>query len=259
MRGEDDDPACPWPVEPETPPRAWGRLLQYQGLSASWRNTPTCVGKTSLLDLVKQTAGKHPHVRGEDAYPHNKVSSYLETPPRAWGRPAVLNHAHLEGGNTPTCVGKTVRHADISLRVEKHPHVRGEDFHMSSQGSGTWETPPRAWGRHAVNGAIADGMRNTPTCVGKTMKPLFSSLAKEKHPHVRGEDLGNKPGRELTVETPPRAWGRRWGFRMGGRGKRNTPTCVGKTRFPKWKPFVEQKHPHVRGEDRDGILCPVSP
>ena len=131
---------------------------------------------------------KHPHVRGEDAYPHNKVSSYLETPPRAWGRPAVLNHAHLEGGNTPTCVGKTVRHADISLRVEKHPHVRGEDC---------IRLVPRG-GRD----------RNTPTCVGKTVMGYPMSVAERKHPHVRGEDGRQRMAALCTEETPPRAWGR---------------------------------------------------
>ena len=181
---------------------------------------------------------KHPHVRGEDAYPHNKVSSYLETPPRAWGRPAVLNHAHLEGGNTPTCVGKTVRHADISLRVEKHPHVRGEDC---------IRLVPRG-GRD----------RNTPTCVGKTVMGYPMSVAERKHPHVRGEDKppvsSGKPG----AETPPRAWGRQ--TRSAGRSSPpgNTPTCVGKTLAQCIAEHGVQKHPHVRGEDgrqRMAALC----
>ena len=31
--------------------------------------------------------------------------------------------------------------------------------------------------------------RNTPTCVGKTERVNLAALAKEKHPHMRGEDV----------------------------------------------------------------------
>ena len=50
-----------------------------------------------------------------------------------------------------------------------------------------------------------------------------------KHPHVRGEDSSHFFPLAPTIETPPRAWGRRW-MRIGLRlSARNTPTCVGKT------------------------------
>ena len=53
-----------------------------------------------------------------------------------------------------------------------------------------------------------------------------------------------------TVETPPRAWGRRHGDRRGGGGDGNTPTGVGKTRGARRAPGRAEKHPHGRGEDR---------
>ena len=70
---------------------------------------------------------KHPHVRGEDFLLVVWLLKQVETPPRAWGRRTNPQEAHLDGGNTPTCVGKT----DIQGRSDhlewKHPHVRGED------------------------------------------------------------------------------------------------------------------------------------
>ena len=51
---------------PETPPRAWGRHTIPRGPRTSGRNTPTCVGKTSLHLASPGNGQKHPHVRGED-------------------------------------------------------------------------------------------------------------------------------------------------------------------------------------------------
>ena len=72
--------------------------------------------------------------------------------------------------------------------------------------------------------------RNTPTCVGKTERVNLAALAKEKHPHMRGEDVSTLFKAFEILETPPHAWGRRDG---GVRACR------------------EVKHPHMRGEDLD--------
>ena len=46
VRGEDlIDSDKPFPL-PETPPRAWGRLLTTDSILLPLGNTPTCVGKT---------------------------------------------------------------------------------------------------------------------------------------------------------------------------------------------------------------------
>jgi len=91
-----------------SPPRAWGRLLQFywmrltisvhphvrgedscmlQGAAGVWRFTPTCVGKTRrAVEPIRFARG---------------------SPPRAWGRrPVAFRH-----GSNPAV----------------HPHVRGED------------------------------------------------------------------------------------------------------------------------------------
>ena len=73
------------------------------------------------------------------------------------------------------------------------------------------------------------GLKIAPTCVGKT----YHSFSLPDFP----------------LETPPHAWGRRsygQGLRLA---RRNTPTCVGKTRTGHFRNTSSRKHPHMRGED----------
>ncbi len=151
---------------------------------------------------------KHPHVRGEAPSHPKRNGSARETPPRAWGRRGISAFLEVLTGNTPTCVGKTRILRPLNLRVKKHPHVRGEDWNFRVSKNCASETPPRAWGRHrlTVNGDHFLG--NTPTCVGKTQDLLELTRARQKHPHVRGEDDLLSIMDHPRLETPPRAWGR---------------------------------------------------
>ena len=92
-------------------------------------------------------------------------------------------------------------------------------------------------------------MRNTPTCVGKTLAGEVKDTYGRKHPHVRGEDSIKQFGEPRKLETPPRAWGRHRKGSGKSRQNGNTPTCVGKTERGDDHGHDEQKHPHVRGED----------
>ena len=66
---------------------------------------------------------------------------------------------------------------------------------------------------------------------------------------MRGEDVSIATTFSSSVETPPRAWGRRCIAVAMLVSSRNTPTCVGKTAEHNINIDLEQKHPHVRGED----------
>ncbi|SUY89699.1 Domain of uncharacterised function (DUF2825) [Klebsiella pneumoniae] len=88
VRGEDHPEKGVHRRDKETPPRAWGRLANHP--------------------VSRPDPWKHPHVRGEDL---NLLAGNLntkETPPRAWGRRGYVQHNPCQGGNTPTCVGKTM-------------------------------------------------------------------------------------------------------------------------------------------------------
>ena len=148
-------------------------------------------------------------MRGEDRPEVKNFHKYLETPPRAWGRPPS-------------------RGLSAILR-RKHPHVRGEDPHARRPVQFQTETPPRAWGRLLL-------MR-------------FTLVPTEKHPHVRGEDAFSHFAASQKEETPPRAWGRPPAHRLHLQKPGNTPTCVGKTKLFSCFLSAMKKHPHVRGED----------
>ncbi len=208
MRGEDT--RCgEWRIScKETPPRAWGRPSTPTQTDLAWRNTPTCVGKTYRLFHQQLAIEKHPHVRGEDDNPFPRVILNRETPPRAWGRPIFFARMPDPLRNTPTCVGKTAARIARVHQLGKHPHVRGEDIYKRSQRGISRETPPRAWGRHTRKKKKFDTLRNTPTCVGKTLLSGYSRTPSKKHPHVRGEDTAKTSTTRSKWETPPRAWGR---------------------------------------------------
>ncbi len=174
----------------ETPPRAWGRPQACNKGSFFSRNTPTCVGKTLCQPLLTRRSQKHPHVRGEDTSDSSPSTRLSETPPRAWGRPSDFELNIFDGGNTPTCVGKTHQTAFYDANKKKHPHVRGEDLQSHASMAMMPETPPRAWGRLGFTQCFASQRRNTPTCVGKTNILTVGVDVPQKHPHVRGEDPG---------------------------------------------------------------------
>ena len=193
-------------------PRVWGRRKQGTRQRKRNGNTPTCVGKTRCSPVNVDINQKHPHVRGEDGAPPKVGLFYVETPPRAWGRPPPQKDQKRHQGNTPTCVGKTAQEAGISRLAWKHPHVRGEDRNKRRLRLTQAETPPRAWGRRSRHGYQTLVKRNTPTCVGKTGGHCARCVKGQKHPHVRGEDVANIFKQFSAVETPPRAWGRHCRF-----------------------------------------------
>ncbi len=151
--------------------------------------------------------------------------------------------------NTPTCVGKTRPVGLVWFSPEKHPHVRGEDARSEDARACSPETPPRAWGRHVHRFGGLAHKGNTPTCVGKTAFFRVLVPSRQKHPHVRGEDLVHFIQRYIPEETPPRAWGRLSMTPSMRKKLRNTPTCVGKTQMSIATYLNTGKHPHVRGED----------
>ena len=170
VRGEDKAPSWRRVAKMETPPRAWGRPDLQRKHGAVRRNTPTCVGKTRRVRRHIERAGKHPHVRGEDHRAGRPLMTAMETPPRAWGRHVIEPETWAKVGNTPTCVGKTPDNPGPARCRRKHPHVRGEDLATVLTNDIECETPPRAWGRR-VGPVTDDGPdRNTPTCVGKTVR-----------------------------------------------------------------------------------------
>jgi len=108
VHGEDIPFVADNGAKEETPPRAWGRLLDGRNSLSIMRNTPTCMGKTNFPHRPFLRSWKHPHVHGEDAQLLALRNLQAETPPRAWGRPLILLSLLCLSRNTPTCMGKTL-------------------------------------------------------------------------------------------------------------------------------------------------------
>ncbi len=196
---------------------------------------------------------KHPHGRGEDTSPATAQCPHRETPPRAWGRPYMSSAEKSGKGNTPTGVGKTIIFHFTLIHTWKHPHGRGEDFSILPPVNPVTETPPRAWGRPPDHIRRGYDLGNTPTGVGKTIYGATFQRVFRKHPHGRGEDLGQVRNQVRNQETPPRAWGRLIKTIDSSGNTRNTPTGVGKTKAIIRALKKKEKHPHGRGEDQPPV------
>ena len=171
------------------------------------------------------------------------------SPPRAWGRLQCQRQRNQGTRFTPTCVGTTGLLAARRFRRTVHPHVRGDDLVSATATSQLDGSPPRAWGRRVLHGALARHQRFTPTCVGTTWPGPATRASRTVHPHVRGDDSTWSVRRASLVGSPPRAWGRHEAEQSKAPRSRFTPTCVGTTLGFRRLSHSFSVHPHVRGDD----------
>ena len=175
----------------------------------TFRNIPTCVGKTLKPTVFESVFQKHPHLRGENwrVLPQDRTSwrniptcvgkttpsptapkSFTETSPPAWGKPML-------------CI-------EASVVCWKHPHLRGENGARVSMRKPRPETSPPAWGKRRDMGQSFFTSGNIPTCVGKTPRRSRHAPLLEKHPHLRGENQSIRARCRGCRETSPPAWGK---------------------------------------------------
>ena len=93
--------------------------------------------------------------------------------------------------------------------------------------------------------------------MGKTHGCWIEVFVEQKHPHGRGENDLTISAASLSVETPPRAWGKPTFSSRHESGDRNTPTGVGKTGIQNHHRLSVWKHPHGRGENYLGLKAIV--
>ena len=96
---------------------------------------------------------------------------------------------------------------------------------------------------------ISAGGGNTPAYAGKTGSGRRSSLAAQKHPRLRGEDLTPAATPAPLQETPPLTRGRLQDDLQVKTRIGNTPAYAGKTRKRLGSRGRSRKHPRLRGED----------
>ena len=189
------------------------------------------------VGVPNPAAVKHPHGRGEEDHAGLPWTIYKETPPRAWGRGTAWLYRRRKRRNTPTGVGKRSARERGAFLVGKHPNGRGEESASTIYACCIREPPPRAWGRERGSNADGGSCGTTPTGVGKRSPCNSRTSAGRKHPHGRGEEGSKMNLEQMSLETPPRAWGRGRCWRAGSRIAGNTPTGVGKRAHSNFKQF----------------------
>ena len=185
-------------------------------------------------------------------------SYFLDGPsPRAWGLHKLRPHPHHQYRAIPTCVGTTEVEGRYALRVEGHPHVRG-DYWTSDPDQAVVAGPsPRAWGLLHHPGAIRPRGRAIPTCVGTTGMSRAAMRTVPGHPHVRGDYWETAASGLRTFGPSPRAWGLHGPPVPLSPAHRAIPTCVGTT-FPEdGLGVLNAGHPHVRGDYHLRCLAPA--
>ena len=150
------------------------------------------------------------------------------------------HHPTAEASRPPRSVA--ILQAGLPLLTEAlpplHPHVRGEGARHAVRGRPTPGSPPRAWGRGGRCAVDLDGLRFTPTCVGK--------------------GSGGSIAPSNRFGSPPRAWGRDDADSLRINRTGFTPTCVGKGPCRSGPPSPSTVHPHVRGEGQMFAHDPVT-
>ncbi len=190
MRGDNVHGICVHCGTEGSPPHAWGQRNVNQDCDICHRFTPTCVGTTE----------KHVFL----------VFLYTGSPPHAWGQ---------RSGCSTAATPQTV-----------HPHMRGDNVLTGGGGRHLYGSPPHAWGQRFVKLRQTGATRFTPTCVGTTAIHLDAGLVKRVHPHMRGDNGGDRPRRiyqqvhphmrgdneigkrycEVIPGSPPHAWGQHY-------------------------------------------------
>ena len=175
-----------------SPPRVWGKHFAAHSREQCFRFTPTCVGKTSSKKVTPVPSPVHPHVCGENSRARWNKGSILGSPPRVWGKHMLGVHRIVCDWFTPTCVGKTLSKLTNSLCSTVHPHVCGENQPIHERYTGKVGSPPRVWGKQVMISNSDTPFRFTPTCVGKTFGGGVSRDVRLVHPHVCGENVGQR-------------------------------------------------------------------
>ena len=255
MRG-DNSAEIVWQTRAtDSPPRAWGQPTRYFSSNSLARFTPTCVGTTPSPGRATRKDSIHPHVRGDNRGVSPDARGVPDSPPRAWGQPENTVIADYRSRFTPTCVGTTRVQMPCWVHPAIHPHVRGDNRNERRIRPIHLDSPPRAWGqlfreqRHRVR------HRFTPTCVGTTSAKRQNRPAWSIHPHVRGDNSIALSLGSWVNDSPPRAWGQRSLPLRRARYLRFTPTCVGTTTPTGSATTRCTIHPHVRGDNYDGLTA----
>ena len=123
--------------------------------STSARNTPTCVGTTTL---------------------HPARPLPLRNTPTCVGTTDAALVAFSWLRNTPTCVGTTSFSVSDFFASSEHPHMRGDNCIHGLAGCLTIGTPPHAWGQRTLPTGVYLGIEEHPHMRGDNVSRKITSV-----------------------------------------------------------------------------------
>ena len=171
---------------------------------------------------------KHLHIRGENALGIIEKRCCVETPPHTWRKSPIRTSTTGDIRNTSTYVEKIDSPEFANLSTGKHLHIRGENASLTLIGVISLETPPHTWRKYHVDPMGPNQTGNTSTYVEKIWRMSYEKHLRQKHLHIRGENMISCFFRVVVVETPPHTWRKSDFDRLCMRVSGNTSTYVEK-------------------------------
>ena len=228
-RGEHTFEIVPCLTPDGSSPRPWGTRRCPALPPHPFRFIPTPVGNTCACSPLPSGLPVHPHARGEHTAVWPRVRLPSGSSPRPWGTRNEINEGDECMRFIPTPVGNTVRPFPPSITDTVHPHARGEHSCTPFTNLPSHGSSPRPWGTLDPMPGAGSLTRFIPTPVGNTGICQHRGIARQVHPHARGEH------RKLLAQlfhghgSSPRPWGTPAPPGISAAIRRFIPTPVGNT------------------------------
>ena len=165
------------------------------------------MGNSGFVIACGGSGTVHPHVRGEQFKPFERVAQHVGSSPRTWGTVGFWNLGALQQRFIPTYVGNRGLRQKPGHHRTVHPHVRGEQYQAGSAVDALHGSSPRTWGTVIKPNRELIENRFIPTYVGNRSKNQPQPPETPVHPHVRGEQLIGAVCPSGRVGSSPRTWG----------------------------------------------------
>ena len=173
---------------------------------------------------------------------------YGGSSPHAWGTHSSFLCGCSPSRFIPTCVGNSLAHGTVLLRLPVHPHMRGELSYYRTARLSLSGSSPHAWGTHHQQADVVRVARFIPTCVGNSPRDAICRKYGTVHPHMRGELSGNFSCLIAFTGSSPHAWGTPEDSPCNCSPCWFIPTCVGNSNSGRSFLEMDTVHPHMRGE-----------
>ncbi len=148
----------------------------------------------------------------------------------------------------PTPLGNTRRRSPSPGPRTVHPHTRGEHGRAGAAFEQSVGSSPHPWGTRPELLLEVGRDRFIPTPVGNTVQCCSECRSMPVHPHARGEHADAGVQLDVDVGSSPRPWGTLVDSSEHPSPGRFIPTPVGNTLSVSELPWLDQVHPHARGE-----------